>query len=261
MFEILHRRNKGKGDWCDTRSEKVMTTYNESIKVVDGGVNLVAGVDGVGVGSPSDVSFNPKAWEKAIGDPKKKNFYGHGITQDQKNLHGQGTSYDSTPINNEAIIEAQVIARVERTSRFWIAIFMVYGFICYLWSEQLISRKEDNANNFARGHYTIQKDIVDLCEVKVEAADRAIFDIAKVKVRVLDGTSHETLPRISEADLEVSRQRISVFLSTHLAYELLPESGKAGPDENLKDITLKILQNRVATLPITHSTSNNGSYP
>ncbi|GJU31559.1 hypothetical protein Tco_1175148 [Tanacetum coccineum] len=81
------------------------------------------------------------------------------------------------------------------------------------------------------------------------------------KVRVSDGTSHETLPRISEADLEVSRQRISVFLSTHLAYELLPESGKAGPDENLKDITLKILQNRVATLPITHSTSNNGSYP
>ncbi|GKF87717.1 hypothetical protein Tco_0258594, partial [Tanacetum coccineum] len=97
--------------------KKVMTTYNESIKVVGGGVNLVAGVDGVGVGSPSDVSFNPKAWEKAIGDPKKKNFYGHGITQDQKKLHGQGTSYDSTPINNEAIIEAQVIARVERTSR------------------------------------------------------------------------------------------------------------------------------------------------
>ncbi|GJU86044.1 hypothetical protein Tco_1293590, partial [Tanacetum coccineum] len=132
--------------------------------------------------------------------------------------------------------------------------------------------------------------------------------------------------QISEADLEVSRQRISVFLSTHLAYELLSESGKvialdvdlpvkqafhilyeqlgnhgsnlteeelethtisawkeaklyllkqstehgkifskrlvqAGPDENLKDITLKILQNRVATLPITHSTSDDGSYP
>ncbi|GJR35631.1 hypothetical protein Tco_1211315 [Tanacetum coccineum] len=79
-------------------------------------------------------------------------------------------------------------------------------------------------------------------------------------VRVSDGTSHETLPRISEADLEVSHQWISVFLSTHLAYELLPESGNAGPDENLKDITLKILQNKVATLPITHSTSNNGSY-
>ena len=29
--------------------------------------------------------------------------------------------------------------------------------------EQLISGKEDGANNFARGHYTIGKQIVDLC--------------------------------------------------------------------------------------------------
>ncbi|KAM7473955.1 hypothetical protein LguiB_021198 [Lonicera macranthoides] len=36
----------------------------------------------------------------------------------------------------------------------------------------------------------------------------------------------ETVPRISEADIELSRHRISVFLSTHTAYELLPESGK-----------------------------------
>lgn len=173
-------------------------------------------------------------------------------------------------------------------------------------------------------------------------------------VRVSDVALHE--PRISEADLEVSRQRVSVFLSTHMAYELLPESGKvialdvdlpvkqafhilyeqgistaplwdfskgqfvgvlsaldfilimrelgnhgsnlteeelethtisawkeaklyltkqtiehgklysrrlvqAGPDENLKDIALKILQNRVATVPVTHSTSDDGSYP
>ncbi|XP_015875088.2 sucrose nonfermenting 4-like protein [Ziziphus jujuba] len=36
----------------------------------------------------------------------------------------------------------------------------------------------------------------------------------------------EAIPRISGADLEVSRHRISAFLSTHIAYELLPESGK-----------------------------------
>ncbi|XP_010269446.1 PREDICTED: sucrose nonfermenting 4-like protein isoform X2 [Nelumbo nucifera] len=36
----------------------------------------------------------------------------------------------------------------------------------------------------------------------------------------------EAVPRISEADIEITRQRISVFLSTHTAYELLPESGK-----------------------------------
>ncbi|CAH1427596.1 unnamed protein product [Lactuca virosa] len=175
-------------------------------------------------------------------------------------------------------------------------------------------------------------------------------------VRVSDCTSHDPLTRISDADLAVSRQRISVFLSTHMAYELLPESGKVialdvelpvkqafhilfeqgistaplwdfskgqfvgvlsaldfilimrelgnhgsnlteeelethtisawkeaklylskqtidqgkifskklvrvGPDENLKDVTLKILQNRVATVPVTHSFSDDGSYP
>ncbi|XP_015570619.1 sucrose nonfermenting 4-like protein [Ricinus communis] len=36
----------------------------------------------------------------------------------------------------------------------------------------------------------------------------------------------EVSPRGSEADLEVSRHRFSAFLSTHTAYELLPESGK-----------------------------------
>ncbi|GFZ14019.1 sucrose nonfermenting-like protein [Actinidia rufa] len=45
-------------------------------------------------------------------------------------------------------------------------------------------------------------------------------------VRVSDGTLREALPRVSEADLEVSRHCIGVFLSTHMAYELLPESGK-----------------------------------
>nr|GEX05603.1 alpha-tubulin [Tanacetum cinerariifolium] len=38
------------------------------------------------------------------------------------------------------------------------------GTYCELFHpEQLISRKEDAANNFARGHYTIGKEIVDLC--------------------------------------------------------------------------------------------------
>lgn len=36
---------------------------------------------------------------------------------------------------------------------------------------------------------------------------------------------------------------------------------QVGPDENLKDVTLKILQNRVATVPVTHSFSDDGSYP
>lgn len=47
-----------------------------------------------------------------------------------------------------------------------------------------------------------------------------------VQVRLTDGTLSNVLPRISDADVQTSRQRISEFLSMHTAYELLPESGK-----------------------------------
>ncbi|XP_031274371.1 sucrose nonfermenting 4-like protein isoform X2 [Pistacia vera] len=175
-------------------------------------------------------------------------------------------------------------------------------------------------------------------------------------VRISDGTLTEVMPRLSEAELQVSRHRVSGFLSTHTAYELLPESGKvvaldidlpvkqafhilyeqgismaplwdfckgrfvgvlsasdfililrelgnrgsnlteeelethtisawkegkaylsrqidgrgrafsrplihAGPNDNLKDVALKILQNEVATVPIIHSASEDGSFP
>ncbi|XP_073113917.1 sucrose nonfermenting 4-like protein [Elaeis guineensis] len=170
------------------------------------------------------------------------------------------------------------------------------------------------------------------------------------------GALQETTSRISESDIEVSRHRISSFLSTHNAYQLLPESGKviafdvnlpvkhafhilyeqgipvaplwnsyrgqfvgvlsaldfililkqlgnhgsnlteeelethtisawkeakqqlhrqmdthgrtfqrqlihAGPYDSLKDVALKILQNEVATVPIIHSSSSDGSFP
>ncbi|CAK9146446.1 unnamed protein product [Ilex paraguariensis] len=166
----------------------------------------------------------------------------------------------------------------------------------------------------------------------------------------------EAVPRISQADIELSRHRISVFLSTHTAYELLPDSGKvialdvnlpvkqafhilyeqgipvaplwdfckgrfvgvlsaldfililrelgnhgsnlteeelethtisawkevklhlsrqidgnarsysrhlvhAGPYDSLKDVALKLLQNKVATVPIIHSSSQDVSFP
>ncbi|XP_068340617.1 sucrose nonfermenting 4-like protein [Pyrus communis] len=166
----------------------------------------------------------------------------------------------------------------------------------------------------------------------------------------------EAVPRFSQADLDISRHRISIFLSRHTAYELLPESGKvialdnslpvkqafhilheqglpmaplwdfekgqfvgvlsamdfililrelgnhgsnlteeelethtvaawkegkinlnrqlddngryrpprlvsAGPYDSLKEVAMKILQNKVATVPIVHSTSQDGSFP
>ncbi|GAU38547.1 hypothetical protein TSUD_320190 [Trifolium subterraneum] len=175
-------------------------------------------------------------------------------------------------------------------------------------------------------------------------------------VRVPDDALSEVLPRISDTDVQISRQRISAFLSKHTAYELLPESGKvvaldvdlpvkqafhilheqgiymaplwdmckgrfvgvlsaldfvlilrelgnrgsnlteeelethtisawkegksylnrqnnghvtafsrhlihAGPYDNLKDIAMKILQKEVSTVPIIHSSSEDGSFP
>ncbi|KAG6758880.1 hypothetical protein POTOM_035342 [Populus tomentosa] len=175
-------------------------------------------------------------------------------------------------------------------------------------------------------------------------------------VSVSDGTLTGGMLSISEADLQVSRHRISVFLTTHTAYELLPQSGKvvaldvdlpvkqafhilfeqgipmaplwdfsrgqfvgvlsaldfililrelgnngsdfteeeldthtisawkegksylnrqidghvralprhlihAGPYDNLKEVALRILQNEVATVPIIHSSSEDGSFP
>ena len=47
-----------------------------------------------------------------------------------------------------------------------------------------------------------------------------------MQVQIADGTLNEVVPRISEADLQGSRHRIALFLSTHTVYELLPESGK-----------------------------------
>lgn len=47
-----------------------------------------------------------------------------------------------------------------------------------------------------------------------------------MQVRITDGNLTDVVPRITEGDLQGSRHRISVFLSAHTTYELLPESGK-----------------------------------
>ncbi|OVA04332.1 CBS domain [Macleaya cordata] len=181
-------------------------------------------------------------------------------------------------------------------------------------------------------------------------------DALQSVVTLVDDTLQEAVPNFSAADLEVSRRRISDFLSTHRAHELLPESGKvivldvslpvkqafhilyeqgitvaplwdscngqfvgvlsasdfvlilrelgnhgsnlteeelethtisawkegkmylkrqtdvngrvfprrlihAGPYDSLKDISMKILQNEVATVPIIQSPSQDGSFP
>ena len=53
-----------------------------------------------------------------------------------------------------------------------------------------------------------------------------IWYLFEMQHRVSAVTLNQTMPRISEDDLQACRHRISVFLAAHTAYELLPESGK-----------------------------------
>ncbi|XP_021898792.1 sucrose nonfermenting 4-like protein [Carica papaya] len=217
--------------------------------------------------------------------------------------------------------------------------------------------RHDEHQPFVSGHYGVVNTVFIAREPETipstfspEMPGRSNMEVDDVFAR------GEAVARISEADLQVSRQRISVFLSTHTAYELLPESGKvialdvtlpvkqafhilyeqgipvaplwdfckgqfvgvlsaldfililrelgnhgsnlteeelethtisawkegkshisrqidgngrayprhliqAGPYDSMKDVALKILQNKVSTVPILHSSSQDGSFP
>ncbi|KAL6964766.1 AMP-activated serine/threonine-protein kinase regulatory subunit [Sarracenia purpurea var. burkii] len=218
--------------------------------------------------------------------------------------------------------------------------------------------RHDEHQQFVTGNYGVVNTIFLARELDVipaiyspEAPSRSNMDVdGDLFLRL------ESIPRISEADIEISRHRISVFLSSHTAYELLPESGKvialdvnlpvkqafhilyeqgipvaplwdfckaqfvgvlsaldfililrelgnhgsnlteeelethtisawkegkshlnrqsdgsgrsyprhlihAGPYDSLKDVAVRILQNKVATVPIIHSFSQDGSFP
>ncbi|KAL5996032.1 AMP-activated serine/threonine-protein kinase regulatory subunit [Asimina triloba] len=217
--------------------------------------------------------------------------------------------------------------------------------------------KHDESQPYVTGTYGIVNTIL-LTTAPIPAvltpdspAPRSHMDVDNYAIQRV-----EAVPRISEADIEISRHRISVFLSSHTAYELLPESGKVialdinlpvkqafhilyeqgiplaplwdsykgqfvgvlsavdfililkelgnhgsnlteeelethtiiawkegkfqfnrqfgghsgqfqrrlihgGPYDSLKDVAVKILQNRVSTVPIIHSSSQDGSLP
>lgn len=67
-------------------------------------------------------------------------------------------------------------------------------------------------------------------DFNAEAASRSNMDVDDTAFLCLatqsDGISRNMVPRVPETDIEISRSRISLFLSQHTAYELLPESGK-----------------------------------
>ncbi|KAH8490905.1 hypothetical protein H0E87_023150 [Populus deltoides] len=199
------------------------------------------------------------------------------------------------------------------------------------------------------GRSNMELDDVSVCSTRFDS------EVPVCHILVLPW-GNEVIQGMSAADLDVSRHRISAFLSTHTAYELLPESGKvialdvtlpvkrafhilyeqgiptaplwdfckgqfvgvlaaldfililrelgthgsnlteeelethtisawkegkmhlsrqidgsgrayskhlihAGPYDSLKDVASKILQNSISTVPILHSSAQDGSFP
>ena len=61
--------------------------------------------------------------------------------------------------------------------------------------EQLISGKEDAANNFARGHYTIGKEIVDLCLDRIrKLADNCTGRLSFPRLCRMPSAAHSPCP-------------------------------------------------------------------
>ncbi|KAH1083639.1 hypothetical protein J1N35_023400 [Gossypium stocksii] len=87
--------------------------------------------------------------------------------------------------------------------------------------------RHDERQPFVNGNYGVVNTVFIARELDVvspslspEAPSRSHMDVDDVFIR------SEPVPTISDADLEVSRQRAATFLSRHTAYELLPDSSK-----------------------------------
>ncbi|MBA0770921.1 hypothetical protein Gotri_019469 [Gossypium trilobum] len=87
--------------------------------------------------------------------------------------------------------------------------------------------RHDDRQPFVNGNYGVVNTVFIARELDVvsqsvspEAPSRSHMDVDDVFI------CSEPVPTISDADLEVSRQRAATFLSRHTAYELLPDSSK-----------------------------------
>ena len=59
--------------------------------------------------------------------------------------------------------------------------------------EQLITGKEDAANNYARGHYTIGKEIVDLVLDRVRI-NALVFRVSSFSIPLVEALALDSLP-------------------------------------------------------------------
>lgn len=60
---------------------------------------------------------------------------------------------------------------------------------------------------------------------------------------------------------EVGAAFYKVWLLFYQYHNIYDHCLQAGPYDSLKDVALKILKGKVATVPITHSSAQDGSFP
>nr|GEV60305.1 hypothetical protein [Tanacetum cinerariifolium] len=107
FFEKLHKKDKGKGTWCDLRVERAAAKYREIVMKKNGVDDLV------------DIPFDDEAWAEATCFTKKNNKgYGFGLTKQAERICTKAKrtkrfrAYNSRI--DEAWIELEVAARVEK---------------------------------------------------------------------------------------------------------------------------------------------------
>ena len=108
LFEKLHKKDKGKGDWCDLRAERAATKYCEIVKKKNDVDDLV------------DIPFDGEAWVEATGFTKNSNGYGFGLTKQADRIYKKAkrsaakrSRRYTSRMADEAWIESEVNSRLE----------------------------------------------------------------------------------------------------------------------------------------------------
>ncbi|GKB93574.1 GRAS protein [Tanacetum coccineum] len=107
FFEKLHKKDKGKGTWCDLRAERAAAKYREIVMKKNGADDL------------ADIPFDDEAWAEATCFTKNNKGYGFGLTKQAERICRKAKrtkrlrAYNSRRID-EAWIESEVAARVEK---------------------------------------------------------------------------------------------------------------------------------------------------
>nr|GEU35720.1 ribonuclease H-like domain-containing protein [Tanacetum cinerariifolium] len=108
FFKKLHKKDQGKGEWCDLGAEGVATKYRDIVKKKNGVDDIVS------------IPFDDEAWAEATYFTKNIKGYGSGFTKQAQRIFKKAKrsalkrspAYTSK-ISDEAWIESEVTTRLE----------------------------------------------------------------------------------------------------------------------------------------------------